>query len=104
MGADRYVVCPRCQNRHDRQVVSNAAKLAESYGKLPLPKFDEMRSKFDQFAEGGVEQTLREDCEVVPPVDDGELQISYAATCGDCGLTARIKLVKPLWTEDELAS
>lgn len=104
MGADRYSTCPRCQSRKDRQVTDNNARLADAYGRLPLPEFDKLRAEIETFAADPVPQTLREVYEFVPPIDDGELRIVYTAWCQTCDLRAEIDETRPLWTSEEIES
>lgn len=104
MGADRYSVCPRCQSRKDRQVISNNGRLQEAYGKLPLEEFDALRDEVEHFEAEPVPQALREDYEFEPPVDDGVLVIRYKAFCGDCELSFTIEEDRALWTSEEIES
>ncbi len=94
MSADNWTMCPRCY-RTNKAKAEELDKLAsDSYGKVSVDKFDELRRQAESFREGlahssDFRETLREDYEI--GIYNGEFFATYSGECGTCGFSFKFK-------------
>ena len=81
MSADNWATCPKCLQKEKDKRAKLEKKLAESYGKIDVEKWEDLQKK----AREPIPETstFREDYELgMSP--DGEFCISYGGSC-TCG-------------------
>ena len=83
MSADRWAVCPKCKEKVEQAHANLLSRVETDYGKVAANEYIELIEQSRQSDEE--ERTLREDWEI--GIWDGELIISYRASCEECGFT-----------------
>ncbi len=94
MSADRWTQCPRCYVTNREHAAELDKIVAESYGKVPAEKFDELRNDAFSFRKGitsddNFTSSLREDYEV--GIQNGEFSVGYSGRCDTCGFKFTFK-------------
>lgn len=94
MSADNWSQCPRCYiaNRAKAEELDKIA--AESYGKVPAQRFDQLRNEAFSFrksitSDSNFTSSLREDYEL--GILKGKFEIDYYASCAVCGFEFQYK-------------
>ena len=83
MSADNWGVCPRCEKRRHADIESMRLKVADSYGKVPVAEFDDLREQHTAMRAAHPKPTLREDYEI--GIDEGGgFYAIYKGRCSDC--------------------
>lgn len=88
MSASNWAKCPRCQRALDGTVQTLAARLAESYGNVPVAEYTELQNRLAEatvHAERG-HATFREDYAIFG-AETGTITVSYGGSCRECGLS-----------------
>ena len=94
MSADSWTQCPRCYVTNREKAAELDKIAAESYGKVPAEKFDELRNDAFSFRKGitsdsNFTESLREDYEV--GIQNGEFSVGYYGRCDTCGFEFSFK-------------
>jgi len=90
VSADNWTQCPRCLKRRAMEVENKQTQLDASYGKVPLGRFDSMRHELETLKTDKVDETFREDYEIVG-ADEGTVEVIYRGSCGTCNLRTDFK-------------
>jgi hypothetical protein len=87
MSADNWARCPRCDRRALTSFDERERTIADSYGKVSVEEFDQMRAALakDRDDHVNARETFREDYEFFG-AEDGAVTASYAGECQVCGL------------------
>ena len=87
MSADRWSECPKCRVDLDVDSKRRAKKAADAYGKVSHDEYERLIADRDKPRK--LATTLREDYEI--GANEGELRISYHASCEKCGFAYSFK-------------
>lgn len=101
MGADRYSVCPKCTHLENQSIEAEERAVNDAYGKVPIENFEQMRANLAAHKASEMPATFREDWEIGSPESDGQLDLHYTGSCGECGLNFKLEKVSwPVWTPE----
>ena len=94
MSADNWTQCPRCYEKNMKRANELDKIAAESYGKVSVDKFDELRNEAFSFrkaitSDENIAETLREDYSI--GIQDGEFSVGYCGRCDTCGFKFEYK-------------
>jgi len=95
MSADNWADCPRCDKNRDGLITETEVKVSESYGKVSVEEFDEMRAQLDRLRKGVLDPTFREDYEIYG-AEHGCVMVKYSGRCAECGLSLSFEHEYPL--------
>jgi hypothetical protein len=84
MSADRWAVCPRCNNAWLTELTRCGAEVEAAYGKVPADEYERLRSAVRAQAGKHLDETFREDYEI--GIDGSAFVVSYHGKCTTCGL------------------
>lgn len=97
MSADRWNICPKCEEIAAKKNRLLAAEVEEKYGKIPLEEWLKLRSKPVDDVQ---KQTLREDWELDLDRINADapltLEVSYNAHCDVCGFTVKYHRIEKI--------
>jgi hypothetical protein len=96
MSASNWATCPKCFSDNEEAVRQQAAKVAETYGKVSVEEFDAARRVLALRVDKKLDQTLREDYEIWG-AGDGVVRVSYGCGCEVCGLSLSFGHEHQLW-------
>lgn len=90
MSADNWTQCPRCLKRRAAEVENKTTQVEGAYGKVPVEQFDRLRAELESLKSDRVDDTFREDYEIVG-ADEGFIEVIYRGSCGTCNLRTEFK-------------
>lgn len=89
MSADNWTVCPRCKYRHSVKRKEARDLANNSYGLVPLEKWQELDAAAQALVPEYTECRFREDYEI-SGAEDGCIDVEYRGHCDTCGLSVRV--------------
>lgn len=88
MSADRWSICPRCQDRANAEQARKMTTAIDAYGKVPAKQYLVLL------------ETFREDYAFYG-VDEGIIYADYSGHCQECGLNVDFTHKHPFYSSDD---
>ena len=101
MSADRWSICPKCQQISKKEKEDFLLKVRDSYGKVDPEEYLRLINEAQPKAPTGPGETLREDYEF--DLKGTRLFIYYKAYCEKCGLIFALKKEIDIETREEIS-
>lgn len=92
MGHDNWAICPRCNEKQQKEQEKLARKVENSYGQIPQEEWLNLKSKLDNPMVP--DYTLAEDYAL--GIREGEFVATYTARCRICGFTYEYRHREPI--------
>ncbi len=99
MSADNWDTCPRCFKRQQEHIENICKEAKDSYGRVTVDVFDDLRAKAAAAREVDCEDTLREDYELGVHLD-GRFYVRYSGQCDACAFSHEFEYDQQLAVEE----
>lgn len=86
MSADRWSICPKCTERREQKIAKLHSDVEDSYGKVTIEEWDNLRARVRKLEDSDKEDTLCEDFDTRIN-EEWIFSVSYKAGCSECGFT-----------------
>lgn len=100
MSADNWAICPKCLRRAELRAAAARATVNSAYGTIPVEEWEARKAELVD-VDPEEHRTFREDYEIYG-AETGEITVSYAGRCTECGIGTEIRDTRSFWTPDPI--